>query len=194
MPRTARTRATPLPPKPVPLSSTTEEGRPDTALQARVETLIPRANAGDSAAAEALLAACRETPALWNMLAALAGHAERAWLRLLMGEHEDRVQREIVEQELRRKRRELSGPHPSPLEALLVERIVLCWVAATHAEAQYASKLKAGMSFRKGEYYARRGEQTQRQLLKAIKALARVRRLLTPLQVNIGQNQINVAG
>jgi hypothetical protein len=50
------------------------------------------------------------------------------------------------------------------------------------------------MSFREGEYYAKRCEQAQRQLLKAIESLTRVRRLLTPVQVNIGQNQINVAG
>ena len=48
------------------------------------------------------------------------------------------------------------------------------------------------MSFREGEYYSKRCEQTNRQLLKAIESLARVRRLLTPMQINIGQNQINV--
>ena len=48
------------------------------------------------------------------------------------------------------------------------------------------------MSFREGEYYSKRCEQTQGQLLKAIESLARVRRLLTPMQVNIAQNQINL--
>lgn len=62
-----------------------------------------------------------------------------------------------------------------------------------YAHAEYACKIKAEMSFQEGEYFARRCEQTNRQLLKAIESLARVRRLLTPLQVNIGQNQINVA-
>ena len=49
------------------------------------------------------------------------------------------------------------------------------------------------MSFRGGEYYGKRCEQTNRQLLKAIESLARVRRLLTPMQINIGQNQINLS-
>jgi hypothetical protein len=66
------------------------------------------------------------------------------------------------------------------------------WMAATYADAEYARKLKTGMSFREGQYFARRCEQTNRQLLKAIESLARVRCLLTPMQVNIGQNQINV--
>ena len=43
-----------------------------------------------------------------------------------------------------------------------------------------------------GGVLRRRCEQTNRQLLKAIESLARVRRLLTPMQINIGQNQINV--
>ena len=64
--------------------------------------------------------------------------------------------------------------------------------ARTYADAEYARKLKSGVSFREGEYLARRCEQTNRQLLKAIESLARVRRLLTPMQINIGQNQINV--
>ena len=86
----------------------------------------------------------------------------------------------------------MAGEDPSPLERLLAERVALCWLAANYADAEYTRKLNAGMSFRDGDYLARRCEQTNRQLLKAIESLARVRRLLTPMQVNIGQNQINV--
>ena len=99
----------------------------------------------------------------------------------------------MVEQDIARKRREVAGEDPSPLEGLLAERVALCWVAAQQADAQYARKLAGGMSFREGEYYARRSEQANRQLLKAVQTLATVRRLLAPVQVNIGQNQINVA-
>jgi len=66
-------------------------------------------------------------------------------------------------------------------------------LAANYADDEYARKLKAGISFREREYYSKRCEQTNRQLLEAIESLARVRRLLTPLQVNIGKDQINVA-
>jgi hypothetical protein len=86
-----------------------------------------------------------------------------------------------------------AGENRSPLERLLAERVAPCWIAATHADAEYAQKLKSGMSFREAEYHSRRCEQTNRRLLKSIKSLARVRRLLTPLQINIGQNQINLA-
>jgi hypothetical protein len=86
----------------------------------------------------------------------------------------------------------VAGEDPSPLERLLAERVALCWVAASYADAEYARKLKGGMSFREREYLARRREQTNRQLLKAVESLVRVRRLLTPMQINIGQNQINL--
>jgi hypothetical protein len=49
-------------------------------------------------------------------------------------------------------------------------------------------------TFRQMEYAQKRVDRAQRQLLRAIQALATVRRLLRPTQVNIGQNQINVAG
>lgn len=67
-------------------------------------------------------------------------------------------------------------------------------LVSQQADAQYARKLKEGMSFKEGEYYARRCEQASRQLLRAVEALARVRRLLGPsLQINIAEKQINVA-
>lgn len=48
------------------------------------------------------------------------------------------------------------------------------------------------MSFREGEFLAKRCEQTNRHFLKSIEALARVRRLLTTMQINFAQNQINL--
>ncbi len=126
------------------------------------------------------------------MLHAVAVMAERAWVGLL-ADGDEPLRRGIVAQELKRKREEVAGANPSPLEALLAERVALCWLVAARADAQFARKLENGMSLREATYYARRCEQTQRQLLKAIEALARVRRLLSPTQINIGQNQINVA-
>jgi len=152
------------------------------------------AGEGDERAAHALLAACREVPRLWESLAVLPSHAQRAWADLFAGRGADaEFARRVVEQDIARKRREVAGENPSPLEALLAERVALCWVAAQQADAQYARKLAEGMSFRDGEYFARRCEQANRQLLRAVTTLATVRRLLAPVQVNIGQNQINLA-
>jgi hypothetical protein len=148
---------------------------------------------GDERASQALIDACKATPRLWEALATLSTFAVQSWIDLLApaGPGQE-IARRATEREIGRKRVEVAGPDPSPLEGLLAERVALCWVAATYADAQYTRKLKAGVSFKEGEFLARRCEQSHRQLLKSIESLARVRRLLTPMQVNIGQNQINV--
>jgi hypothetical protein len=149
---------------------------------------------GDEQASQALIQACQAVPRLWEIMAILSSMAVRSWVDLLASDKPGAgVARRTIEKEIERKRVEVAGEDPSPLEQLLAERVALCWVAATYADAEYTRKLKEGMSFREGEYYSKRCEQTNRQLLKAIESLARVRRLLTPMQVNIGQNQINVA-
>ena len=152
------------------------------------------AEKGDERASQALIEACQTVPRLWEILSTLSSLAVRSWVDLLASAGPGReIVRRSIEKEIERKRHAAAGEDPSPLERLLAERVALCWVAATYADAEYTRKLKGGMSFREGEYYGKRCEQTNRQLLKAIESLARVRRLLTPMQINIGQNQINLA-
>jgi hypothetical protein len=172
----------------------TEEGQRTQELDGRLEELLTRANQGDARAAADLLAACRAVPHLWEQLSVLTRHAERAWIDLVAPDRpHNRVARQVLAQDLARKRRQAAGAAPSPLEGLLAERIALHWLAVEFAEAEYARKVKQGMSFKEGEYYAKRCEQANRQLLRAIEALARVRRLLVPtLQVNIADQQINL--
>jgi len=151
------------------------------------------AEKGDDRASQALIEACQTVPRLWEILSTLSSLAVRSWVDLLASAGPGReIVRRSIEKEIERKRNAAAGEDPSALERLLAERVALCWVAATYADAEYTRKLKGGMSFREGEYYGKRCEQTNRQLLKTIESLARVRRLLTPLQINIGQNQINV--
>ena len=82
----------------------------------------------------------------------------------------------------------------SQLETLLINRILSAWMHVMYADAAYAQMLQRGGSFAEGEYHQKRLERANRQLLRAIQSLATVRRLLRPTQVNIGQNQINMAG
>ncbi len=189
-------QAGPLPALPASAGAVAEGGKLDTELGAWLVAMTKLASEGDERAARALLEACRAVPRLWDCLAVLPSHAQRAWADLFAGHSADaEVSRRVVEQDIARKRQEVAGENPSPLEALLAERVALCWVAAQQADAQYARKLAEGMSFREGEYYARRSEQANRQLLRAVQTLATVRRLLTPtVQLNVAENQINVAG
>ena len=68
-----------------------------------------------------------------------------------------------------------------------------CWLAMHYAGARYAQNL-GKFTMAQGDYHQRTVERAQRRYLAAIKALARVRRLLTPaVQVSIADQQINIA-
>jgi hypothetical protein len=171
-----------------------QDGKLGVELAGWLTAMSQLAAQGDERASRALIEACQKVPRLWEILSTLSSLAVRSWVDLLASERPGtEIVRRTIEKEIERKRSEVAGEEASPLERLLAERVALCWVAATYADAEYTRKVKEGMSFREGEYYSKRCEQTNRQLLKAIESLARVRRLLTPMQVNIGQNQINMA-
>jgi hypothetical protein len=90
-------------------------------------------------------------------------------------------------------RSELAGASPTPLERLLVERVVACWLHLHHLEIGYSAQ--ESMSLELGAYYQRCLSSAQKRYLAAIKTLALVRKLAVPvLQVNIARKQVNMAG
>ena len=87
---------------------------------------------------------------------------------------------------------DLEGPDPSPLERLLVERIVCCWILANYADAIYGQGM-ADRSWAADECLQRRQDKTERRLAHACKALAQIRKLLGPnIQINVAEKQVNV--
>jgi hypothetical protein len=101
--------------------------------------------------------------------------------------------KESLARKLELLRAELTGPSPDPLERLLVERVLACWLHLHHLEQIYAQQ--DGMSLEMGGYYQRCLSAAQKRYLAAIKTLAVVRKLAVPvLQVNIAKRQVNVAG
>jgi len=57
---------------------------------------------------------------------------EHAWIQVLAGT--DLVAQEVLAQQLQVLKVELGGPSPTPLEQLLIERIVVSWVQVCQAE------------------------------------------------------------
>jgi hypothetical protein len=89
-------------------------------------------------------------------------------------------------------RGELSGPCPTPLEKLLVDRVLTCWLHLHHLETIYGDK--ESMTLELGLYYQRCITSAQKRYLAAIKTLALVRKKAVPvLQLNIARQQVNVA-
>jgi len=99
-------------------------------------------------------------------------------------------------------REEVAGENPSPLEVLLVERVVACWLLVELFEALMAPQLWTGTGKGRSiplgllKHYLSWQEGANRRYLAAIRELARVRKLQssTPgIQVN-NNTRINVSG
>ena len=91
--------------------------------------------------------------------------------------------KEALQRELENKRAELSGENPTPIERLLIERVVSCWLQVQHADLVVAQS--KSVSHASGEYNQRRQDRSHRRFLAAVKTLATVRRLALPIRVDV---------
>ncbi len=154
--------------------------------------LAERANAPD--ATDADRAALRSCYAEYPELAASLGDLAPLVIMRLLDQHvPEYSSQEAIGRKLAALRRELSGPAPTPLECLLVEQIVICYLRLQIAESAYTAA-----TFTTAEHYEKRLSATQKRYLRSIETLARVRRLLKlpAVQVNvaIGGQQANLQG
>jgi hypothetical protein len=159
----------------------------------QVRELIKCAEKGD----ESILPAIRELldldPSLVEGVGNLALQVQASWIKAYTGGNLVLV--EAAERKMREMRDELAGPSPSPLERLLVERILACWVQMNYLDAIYAQRMASGeaVAWEAHEGHQRRQDRAHGRFLSAVKTLALVRRLGLPaLQVNIGDKQVNV--
>jgi hypothetical protein len=158
---------------------------------ARTNQLIGLAERGDSKALVEVRQLFDLAPERWSAFGDVAANAQQSWVRVVSGENE--LVNEAVHRQLDRMKAELAGPSPTPLEGLLVDRILTCWIALQYAETIYAQNMSK-LSINQAEFHQRRLDRAQRRYLDAIKGLVLVRRMLVPIvQVNIGERQVNLA-
>ena len=154
--------------------------------------LLNKANKGDKQAFDYLCTRLDGAAWFWEKAGNMAYQAQEAMLIGFLG-----ADALLTHEAQRRKcaalRWELEGPAPTPIERLLVDRVVLCWLHLHYAEARYAQNMMQ-LSLMQHDFYQRRLSMAQRRYLAAITALAQVRRLQVPaVQVNIAEQQLNVA-
>lgn len=162
-------------------------------LLEELRLLVARAHEGDEEAPRLIRRALQEAPDSVRILSNIvAKRAERIFVGKICGD--DLLLREALSLQLQEMRKEVAGPDPSPLERLLAERVVACWLQLQHAEAAYAASL-GKLTTSQDEHHQRRLDRLHRRYLAAIRSLAQVRKLLTPAvtQINLGQQQVNVA-
>jgi hypothetical protein len=107
--------------------------------------------------------------------AALEAQLEAMW-------GNDLVRRKLVERQLTQKREELRGEGSSPLESMLIERIVVCWLDVCNVDWQYFNLVGGCKTFyhSHAEFRDRARDRAHRRFLQAIKALATVRSRVMP--------------
>jgi hypothetical protein len=138
-----------------------------------------------------------EDPELWQATGNMATRTLDHLLRTYYSQ--SAYVRECVSRRLKELREQLGYEESSPLERILVEQILVCWVNLYVLEINSATKLCESHSPETGLYWDRRLTGAQRRFRRASESLARVRKLSrnTPaLQFNIatsGGQQVNVA-
>jgi len=141
-----------------------------------IRQLVQRAEQGDVTALPALRTLLDESPAVWNEYGNLALQAECSLVKLASGSN--LMMSESLIRKLATMKAELAGPSPSPLEKLLSERIVACWLHVSYFDAVIAQT--HGVSAVKANELRRMQDSAHRRFLTATKTLATIRKLLRP--------------
>jgi hypothetical protein len=158
----------------------------------QLEKIIQRAREGDEAMLPVLQQLFKDPAAVDRLGGDLARQAELSLTRSATGKNV--LLREALQRKVELLRAELGGPAPAPLERLLVERVVACWLQL-HLADVFLAQQNGKLSPRQAEYHERARDRAHKRYLSSIKTLVLVRKLAVPvLQINIARKQVNVAG
>ena len=138
--------------------------------------ILERARKGDESVLPAVREIRKDAGAVDRLGGDLARQAEQALIRAATGE--DVVFREALIRKLDLMRADLAGPVPAPLDRLLVDRVVACWLQLHYADAMYAQA--RGATLPQDAAAQRRQNAAQTRYLQAVRALAQLRKLLRP--------------
>jgi hypothetical protein len=148
-----------------------------------IKAVVVRAKKGDVSVLPHLRELLAEHPALWQRYGDLAAKAESAWADLAAGP--DLHLRESLVRRAEALREELAGPAPSPVERLLVERVVATWVQLHYFDVIEAQALNTDEKPRLASFRAKRQEQAHRMYLTSLAALTTLRKLLPTATIKV---------
>jgi hypothetical protein len=160
--------------------------------RAEIERLIDAAMAGDRPE----LAVLRETMEAWPAAGRHYDLAEIAITALIKAMPSNKAHKAITRGRVAALRRELGGDHPSPIERLLIDQIVLCYIHLYQVEYQMTSSWeKPTVDMAAVAFWEERAARCQLRYLRAIKAHDdhRQRFRLPSVQINIADQQVNIA-
>ena len=150
------------------------EKEPATIL-AHLKELVTEAKSGNPEVLSQIRQILDRYPALWQHYGDLSGHVESKWIGLMAGD--DVCVRESIAMRVDELRAQLLGDDPSPLERLLVDRIVTSWLMVRYFDTTLVLATQ-GVPTPQARYMDEQLQRAQRRHTGAIKALAEVRKLL----------------
>lgn len=103
--------------------------------------------------------------------------------------------RQLIANEYDARLAAVAGPDATPLELVLVERVVVSQMQVSKFEREYTRNIENTIGTSMADFMERRLDRAHKRLLSAVKTLAQVRRLQVPLavQINVAEKQINIA-
>jgi hypothetical protein len=146
--------------------------------KATLRRLVECAERGDHSVLPELRRLLDEHQDLWKEYGDLALLAQRTWLKVIAGNN--LALRECLERKPAALKAELGEGGSGPLDGLLVDRIVACWLQVHFSEcylAQIQGKLAAPGQVQFAERFL---DRAQSRYLASIRQLATVRKLLRP--------------
>jgi hypothetical protein len=167
--------------------------RADPGWAASVLSAMKAARPSDAARQE-YRALLDQMPEVWKKTGDLARRA-----RLSLSERFERFPRwhEEIKHATAELQRDLGHDTASPIERVLIEQIVICYIDLHSMEVIYSQQIKDNVSFSQMQSWDEVLDKRNTRFLRSVETLARVRRLLSRPQVNInlpGGQQVNVAG
>ena len=147
----------------------------DREFAGRVTDTLQRAQQGQAEALVELGVLFDQHPGLWQNLYNLTANTQQKLLRWCGPALGEAARRQAEQM-----REELLRDGNTPLERVLVDRVVMCWLRVQQAEVAKTTSDESGVDLRRPMVWERRLEMAHKNLLGACKTLAQVRRLQHP--------------
>lgn len=146
---------------------------------AELKVLIARAKQGDAEVMPRLCEYLDNNPILWTQAGDLALQAQAAWINLIAGQ--DKHLKQCLARKVNELKLELSGTSASPLDSLLIERVVTTWLRIHYCEAHDAQQDEKSLKW--AEYRLKRYRTMADMHTKSIGALSMLRKLMPTTEI-----------
>ena len=141
-----------------------------------LKDLVTRADAGDTVVLPQLRSFLDAHPEVITHCGEVATVAREIWLSLCTNNNPLLV--EATRRKMVAWKASIAGPAPSPLEELMVEQIMACWLQAHYAEVMYAQAIEIKASEPIVREKGRQQEMAQARLAESLQQLAELQRFL----------------